>query len=98
MSQDVIRRIDVGNGIATEYCSPGGERLMRATALINGDRALTLVDSSIAEGRLAAARLWLKYAALRLATLEGQAQKTRCRTWLDLVVKLAQASLAAAQP
>lgn len=99
MSQDdVIRRVDVGNEIATEYLSQSAVEWMSGFAAKNADAAFARVAAALEDGRLTSARFWLKYAALRIALLKGRAQKSRCRIWLDLVVRLAHASLAAAQP
>ncbi len=99
MSQDdVIRRVDVGNGIATEYLSQSAVEWISAFAAKNADSAFARVAAALEDGRLTSASFWLKYAALRIALLNGREQRTRCRIWLDLVVKLAHASLAAAQP
>ena len=84
--------------VAEHLFSEADVRWMIGFAARNADRAFARIRCSLREGRLASARLWLKYAALRIALLKGRAQKTRCRIWLDLVVKLAHASLAAAQP
>jgi len=99
MSQDdVIRRVDVGNGIATEYLSQSAVAWMNGFAAKNADRAFVRASKALDDGRLTGACFWLKYAALRIALLKGREQRTRCRIWLDLVVRLAHASLAAAQP
>jgi hypothetical protein len=99
MSQDdVIRRVDVGNDIVTEYHSASSLRQMSGFAARNADRSFAMIRRSLRERRFGAARLWLKYAALRVSLLRGRALRSRSVVWLDFVVRLAHASLAAAQP
>jgi hypothetical protein len=85
--------------IVTEYqLSEADVQWMQGFAATGADRAFRRVTKALDDGRLGSARFWLKYAALRIALLKGREQRTRCRIWLDLVVRLAHASLAAAQP
>lgn len=89
--EDVIRRVDVGGGVATVFRCASHEREMRPFARSSALRHIERATAALEQGRLNAAALWLRCAAIQIALLSDDAEMhSFCEAWLALVVRLAE--------
>lgn len=87
---DVIRRVDIGGGIATVYRCVSHEGEMRPFARSSALRHMERAKVALELKRLNAATLWLKCAATQIALVSDSWMPSFCETWLALVVRLAE--------